>query len=446
MVPADSRRDLSDHGRVNHVRVLAIFAAILLLAACGPTANNVVTPNPASSRPSSAPTQPNTNPATPAASVSLDPGVVFQPLTDFQASDAYAVTGVTTTSNGLVAVGFTGYAGDDFYGRRQGLSWRSPDGLSWQQDAVDAALEFVEPQAVAALGADAYLLGYLSTCAETTGGDCTDSPDTGNVVLRSTGGGPWQRMPVSDELKFALIDGMVGLDDSVAMFGTRDDQDETPTVWQSTDGSNWSALTDLGGIDLIDSVVQRSGELIAFGTVFDEQLGDVRLAAGISSGGSFTRLDVPDAPGGVITDAVVAGDQVVGVGYIAHDIATASGVILASNDGRTWSQGSALDGTFDGGFPSDVFVVPSGYATLGYVTAGEDDSLQTARLWLSSDGLEWHLAGQLESAYTQFGGAAMGSAGLVVIVAHDDIYSYYGYGTPGGAIEAWLVPAAAFGE
>src|SRR4051794_1732481 len=131
--------------------VLTALAVVVLLAACGPTANAIRTPGPirtlapdngSGDGTVSGPVQS----VHPAGSGTPPPGGIAQRITGFPQGNAYEVTDATATSNGLVAVGFTG-TGQGYYGLRQGVVWRSSDGLTWQQ-TIDPALVDVSPSNV----------------------------------------------------------------------------------------------------------------------------------------------------------------------------------------------------------------------------------------------------------------------------------------------------------
>ena len=68
--------------------------------------------------------------------------------------------------------------------------------MSWQLSADPAFLE-VSPNGVVALGSDVYLYGDFSLCEYVTdeNQDCTEDPNAGTVIFKSSSGGPWQSSP-----------------------------------------------------------------------------------------------------------------------------------------------------------------------------------------------------------------------------------------------------------
>ena len=220
---------------------------MITTAGCGPTAEVIRPTEPAAA--SSLPTPPtSTQPATdaPSPAVASTPdasgtaetpatpttpgtaatptagsasGALAQPLSAFPAGDAFEVTDVVATPDGYVAVGFGSLDGAGYSGHRQGIVWRSSDGVTWQESR-DTALEDVTPRYVAAIAGDVYVAGEYSTCAIDE--DCEeDIPST--VVFRSASGGPVELLTVSPDINAAAFDGMTSAGSGLIAFGESGD-------------------------------------------------------------------------------------------------------------------------------------------------------------------------------------------------------------------------------
>ena len=160
-----------------------------------PTPLGLATPTPGSSGATPAPTNGPTS----------QPGEPFGPfatLDSFPASDAFEVTDVAVTPGGLIAVGFGGLNGADYYGLRQGIVWTSVDGMSWIE-SVDPSLVDVSPAFVVSKGSDLFMAGTLATCAQLDD-TCTDVPQAGYGIWRSTNGGAWQLLPQTPDMQNGL--------------------------------------------------------------------------------------------------------------------------------------------------------------------------------------------------------------------------------------------------
>ena len=449
MVPPDSRRDVPDHGRVNHIRLLTILAAGVC---CWPPA--VRPPTTSSRRHQCRPDasrrhSPAAAPATPAASVSLDPGVVFQPMTDFQTSDAYAVTGRHRNIEWSRRGRLQGLRGRRFLrppaGPQLALAGRShlAAGRGRPRARVRRAAERRRARVAMPI---CWATSRRAPRRPTSTAAIRPTPATSSCARLAAR--PWQRLPVSDEIKYALIDGMAALDGSVAMYRHA-----------RRPGRNRNHLAEHRRHQLVSA--GRSGwhrphrlRRRALGRADRLRVGLRRAAwrrsprrrhiqrrwlypPGRAGCAGWRHHRMPSRP--AIRSWASA--------TIAHDIATATGMILASSDGRTWSQGSAVDGTFDGGFPAHVFAVPSGYASSRLRHCGRGQH--------APDGPPM----ALERRPGMAPGGSIGKRIHPIRWSRDGLrwsrrhrrarrprIPIEGYGTPGGAIEAWLVPAAAFAE
>ena len=420
------------------MRVLPVLVVVVLAAAC--SSSPATSAPPGTRVPGAAPQPDGASFAAPSAGSAA--GVLnLVPLPNFPTAAAFEVTGVVYAGDSFVATGFGGYQGEDYFGRRQGLVWRSSDGQTWEPQAADPALEFVTPFATAALGSDVYVVGDLSACAQSVDDSCTDVPEAGTVIVRVPPSGPAERLALPEDLQQGLVDSMVALGTRLAVHGALDDANETVRLWLTSDGSSWSGTSDLSGIDPIATVgTLPNGKIVAFGSVYDDAIEDIQVVAGVSDDGQhFSRVSAPDIPGTYVSSVAQGANASVAVGDQSTD-QTNSGIAMFSSDGSSWELGAATDSTFDDGFPVKADPLPTGFVATGYSPEQQDYSVQWLRVWLSSDGRTWRLVGQATRPYTQFESSAVGPQGLVLFAADQpnlDIDSG-GDSTP----VAWFVPAS----
>jgi hypothetical protein len=361
----------------------------------------------------------------------------FARLTSFPADGAMAVTDVTTTPTGFVAVGFGGLnGGTSFYSVRQGIVWTSVDGVNWIE-WVDPTLANVEPLSVVARGSDLFMAGYLSACSGLDD-SCTDVPQTGNGIWQSANGGPWQLLAQDPEMQHGLVDEMFLAGDRLVVIGGAGEEEQS-TVWISQDGVSWTATTDLAGMDPIDSMAVGPAGFSAFGTIYDDAAFDVVLVAATSSDGAhFTTASAPQLLGTGIDDLVAGPAGMAGVGYHLTDLFDQSGAAVHSRDGVHWTESTNSDGTFDGSALQTVHALPAG----GYVAAGftqRDDEFGTldGAVWFSADGSDWVLIARLDAGFTALDASALGSTGVVIFASEqvdlpdDDI---------GSVVHGWFAP------
>jgi hypothetical protein len=458
----DTGADSGDHGLMHSpwrgARSVALLVAVGLLAACTarpapatlPAANGRTLPPAATPAAGSTPVPTLTacDPAAtpgPAASAPPSPSAgVLQPMVDFPAADAFEVTAVTSTPQGFLAVGFGPRPGEEYFGLRQGIVWSSCDGATWQR-SVDAALDFVTPDEVVAVGSDVFIIGTLTTCADNVEEECQDVAEAGTVVLRSSAGGPWQRLPQAPDMKLAFLEGAAAVGGRLATWGTADDEFLSSTLWLSSDGVAWTQTRDLAGMDPITALTDLDGGMLAFGNEFVEDLDDIQLMGATSPDGlRFTRVDAPPLLGGSV-DAVTAGPAGyvgVGVGYPDESELALKAVALHSADGRSWVETDAADGSFAGSELESVHALPNGYVAAGLVIDDEDFTVTIGRLWLSADGRSWRSAGDFGTTSTAFITSAMGPGALVVFSTDqeeteegDVTSSITGYMAPAGGLQ-----------
>lgn len=435
---------------------LVVLAAALI--GCGPTAEAIITPGPTAQAGSPAgPTAPTptdsgsgqppasaTPPATtgsPSAGPAASPaGSGFTRLAEFPAAGAYEVTGVTVTRAGFLAVGFGALPGEDYFGRRQGITWTSADGMSWLE-MVDPSLEFVTPLRIAARGNDAYMLGLLATCPQIFEDPCPETPEAGNGIWRSIAGGAWERLPVPPEMQLGLIDAITFVGDQLIVTGSAGDELQTSTVWRSADGASWSATSEVGGLDPVSAIGAGPSGLVAFGTSFVAELEHNLVTAATSpEGATFTPAVVPEVFDAAISSIVAGSNGLVAVGYGETDSLALVAIALHSVDGLAWAQATSSDGSFDDGGLVEVHALDAGYFAIGFEPDPDDFLIQTGATWYSADGLTWQSHILLDGTFTQFSASALGPGGLVIFTADQEEFDDE---TVNSVINAWFAPTAA---
>jgi hypothetical protein len=423
--------------------VLAAAAVLVLAGACGPTASAI---HPTPPLRTLAPQNPGdvSGPVAiqsivPAGSGTPPPGGIAQRLTGFQQGNAYEVTDVAATPNGMIAVGFTG-TGQGYYGLRQGVVWRSADGLTWEQ-TTDPAFVDVSPANVVPIGDSVYLFGDYETCSEEAD-ECSADDNSGTVVFKSTNGGAWEQLAQTQDITLSSFDGVSAWDNTLVAWGTGNDDNASTTVWTSTDGLTWTATTDLAGLDPVDTVAGGGQGLIAFGEKYDDTIEDSQLVAATSTDGiHFAPVTVPPVTGGSIVDAATGPGGFAGVGYAESDDFSSLAMTVASADGSTWTQTNAPDNSFDNAILNDIHTTPSGYVAVGSTLDDEDMTYQTGRLWASADGKTWRSLGTFGGAFSQYGASAMAPGGLVVFTEDEQDSNDEGTDV-NSTLYGWYIPNA----
>jgi len=175
------------------------------------------------------------------------------------------------------------------------------------------------------------------------------------------------------------------------------------------------------------------------GTRYLPDVEDVSLGGATSTDG--IHFDPSTVPGltAVSVDSMAAGPAgLVAVGYTFGNDALSEGLALQSPDGLSWSQGSASDGSFDGGLLIEVHPTADGYVATGYVPDPEDYGIQTGWLWASADGQAWRGLGQIGDPFSQYGATAVGPPGLIFFsAAQEDTGDDLGVDSK---INSWFVP------
>ena len=436
-------------------KVIALFAVLLVAAACGPTAQALhpTLPPRAGGTPGTpvfpAPPSAVVGPPAPATSTSpavlpsapsggsaspLPPGI-GQQIANFPQADAYQVSGVVPIGDGFLAVGYGPLPGHPDSDLDQALIWTSPDGMTWRVSA-DPALTGFTPDGVVTVGSDIYAYGDLTTCDSATDPSC---PDSTTAIFKSSNGSGWEQLQQPADIQQAIFDRVVGANGLLVAWGSAADQDETTTLWTSSDGIAWTSATDLAGMDELDSATAGGPGLLAFGMRTDQQSdAEALLGATSSDGVHFTAANTPNVPDGEIDDIVQGVPGYVGVGYGDSDVNPTLALAVASADGLTWVQATTSDNSFENAYMSNVYPDSSGYVAVGSTLDENDPDYQTLRAWTSADGHSWRTVGAVGAPYTDFGASALGSHGLIAITETEN-------DTEDGSdvvstLDAWFVP------
>jgi hypothetical protein len=423
----------------------------LFVVACGPTAQVVTSPTappvdsasptlPPDASPLSLSTPTPVGPPPPSVPTPGSPNTPFGPfarLDSFPADGALAVTDVSVTPGGFVAVGFGGLNGAaSYYSVRQGIVWASVDGSNWIE-SVDPSLVNVEPISVVSRGIDLFMAGYISACS---GLDdiCTDVPQAGYGIWRSTNGGTWQLLAQNPDMQGGYVGDMFLAGDRLVVIGGAGDEEQA-TVWLSQDGVTWTSTTDLAGMESVTSMAVGPTGFSAFGTIYDDAAFDVVAVAATSTDGAhFTTASAPQLVGSGI-DALAAGPAgMAGVGYHLTDLFDQFGVALHSTDGVAWAESTNNDGTSAGAALQTVHALPAGgYVSVGYTQRDDELATLDGAVWFSIDGSDWALITRLDGGFSTLDASAVGSTGAVIFASEqvdlpdDDV---------GSVVHAWFAP------
>ena len=424
---------------MGRLTALVAIGALVALSGCSGASSPSPTPAPTlgpDRPPSAGPT--GGGPSTPPASGG--PGAVFAALPEFPAEGAYEITGATSTASGLLAVGYGPQAGEDFFGLRQGIAWRSTDGVTWEANPAPE-LAGVTPALVASIGSVDYLAGLLSACPQFSEEECEELPDAGYSIWRSTEGGEWEVLPQLPAMQQAIsLDEMVALGDSLVVSGSAGDDGETATVWMSPDGVEWAETTDLAGLDPISALAAGDAGLVAFGTHFSADQENVLVRAASSADGvSFSPASVPELTNASIDSAAAGSGGFVGVGYGETEDLLLTGTALYSADGLSWVQSSASDGSLAASAVVAAHGLPDGFVALGFTPHADDLSTQDGHSWISADGRTWKTLAPFGDSFSLLTASALGSAGLVVFTVNQEETEEAVTSTVG----AWFAPISA---
>ncbi len=426
----------------------AVASLLACLAACGAPVPSS-SPGPPIPSGESSPTAPpavGTIAPTSTASSSQSPSAPtplgWQPLEDFPAEGAIEVASVTTWAGGFVAVGSAPAEGEDIFGLRQGVVWRSAHGRTWER-STDEVFANASLLHVVATADAAYVFGFYSICPLLTEG-CDDAPDAGIAVWRSTDDAAtaWERVPQPVEMREALLDGVATAHDSIIAYGSSGN-DLSAGMWASSDGRDWESVGDLVGMDPVSAVVAGPSGFAAFGTRYVVESDTTRTVAGYSADGrELSSADISEELDAVIEDVAYGDQGFIAVGTQDDPRQGLSPVVLRSGDGMSWTPIEPSASFARTGFHA-VHVLPDGFVVIGFARIGAEGEREQARTWQSSDGLIWHQALPLDGAYREFKSSAIAPTGVVAFaVDFEDEFD------PAAAslIRAWYAPLPAAGS
>jgi hypothetical protein len=406
-------------------RLIQASAAVLLLAAVGCTApapaeptgpmptpaapTDPAQPTSAGPSPESTPTEEATDAATsPPASPSPVPAAGWQELAGFPGADALVVGAAAATSGGLVAVGAEPAAGEDLDGVRQGIVWRSGDGLAWDREA-DATFHGTTLDGVVELGGTLFVFGFRDLCGALDE-ECPPA-DTGYAGWRESAGG-WQQLSLPSTMRSGVVDGIALAGDQIVARGTYGDDIE-PHIWLSADGDRWTSLGDLGGLEYVAEVAALEGAVIALGTSYDFDTDTIATRAAISFDGSAFEQATIDAAASATIEGIAAGPAgLLAVGNVVPADQPDSGVVvLLSANGREWRVLPAE--AFAGASVWAAHSLASGYLVLGSQVVPGTGGLSTGRAWWSADAATWVTLAGLEGPLSELTATAVGPSGVV---------------------------------
>ena len=366
-------------------------------------------------------------------------GALWQPLSDFPWGSALEVRAAAATPDGFVAVGYGPMPGETSFGRRQGIVWRSADGLTWQQ-TVEPAFQLVTPEDITAFGDSLFVLGRISACPDITDETCVEVPEAGYAVWRSTSGGPWERLAQQPSMQAGLVDDLLAGHDHLAAFGSAGANDETTTAWFSTDGATWTETTDIPEMAPISAVAEGPAGFVAFGTQLIPDMQDVQLRVAVSADYShFAPAPAPTLQGMSITDVSAGDNGMAAVGYGDVGESGQASVALWSADGASWTQAADTDGSLASGAMERVHSLPGGrFVALGFTPETGDLGRLTGQSWFSADGQSWRSLEPMGGSFDLIETSALGVSGLVVFaVAQDNIDEE----NIASTISGWFAPA-----
>jgi hypothetical protein len=284
------------------------------------------------------------------------------------------------------------------------------------------------------------MAGDLATCSPLAE-KCTDVPQAGNGIWKSTNGGAWELLPQAPDMQQGYLDNMFLAGDRLVVFGGAGESEDT-TVWMSQDGVSWTSTTDLGGMDPVTSMAVGPAGFSAFGTIFDDAAFDVVLVATTSTDGvHFTPATAPQRDGSGIDALAVGPAGMAGVGYHTSPAFDIDGVAVHSTDGVTWTQGTNNDGSFAGsGLQTIHALAGGGDEALGYTPRNDEFSLEDGAAWFSADGVDWKLIARLDGGFSTLNAAELGPTGIIAFAAEQ---TDLGDDSVGSTVHAWFAPLAA---
>jgi hypothetical protein len=357
------------------------------------------------------------SPAAATSSLATAGSDTWQQLTDFPASDAFDVTSVTADGTGFLAVGYGQMPDEGYYGRHQGIVWRSSDGHSWTAEA-DPAFQYTTPEKVLSLGDSAYIFGSIAMCdALFADEDCVEPAESGWAVWRSTAGAAWERLPQLKEMQLGSVDGAAATENALVALGWTGD-DAEPVVWTSADGVSWTSIRELPQMTQVTAAGAAADGLVAFGNKYSEELDDLELVGALAADSvHFTSVAAPTLSGTTMRSLARGANAAIAGGETEDEDLNTTAVVLSSADGATWTQAAASDGTFSDSAIAFVHSLDTGFAAIGTMATGDAFDSVTGRSWFSSDGQSWRLLAPFGGEFSLLDASAAGAPGVVAFTA-----------------------------
>ncbi len=280
----------------------------------------------------------------------------------------------------IIAVGYRASGRGNF----DAAIWRSVDGMKWQAERPN---DFKAAGNQVARGVVAWGSGFV-----VVGSDRVDGRSD-VAVWRSTDGGlTWENVdmtylasPHDQEMRRVAV---IGSDLVAVGFDTADGRSDA-AVWTSSDGLDWREATAevLGGKgDQEARTLALSGDtLVIAGS--STVAGNRDAAVWVRANGTWTSSTSASlkGPGDQHIDDVIAG----GPGFIATGRDGSTAAIWVSSDGLNWDLAGGGDTVFGGAGSREIFAVAPGGP--GYVAIGTKTlkGVSTGAVWTSIDGTTW---------------------------------------------------------
>lgn len=270
---------------------------------------------------------------------------------------------------GLVAVG--GGSSDTEAGRA--TIWTSVDGGAWEAVALEGAAASGRLNSVTAGGP-----GFVAV-----GGECC--PDRA-AVWTSEDGLSWQRVEEQESFQGALMTSATAWAGGLVAVGCVVDLECTGTaIWTSGNGTEWERVslgTEIGAAYLGD-ITASGAVLVAVGATDRDQPGPPAIFVSLDAQ-AWTRADVPSVA--ISLSSVTAGPE--GIVAVGTSFDEESGqlvsLVLTSPDGATWA--AVTSDTFARADAEDIVLGTGGYVMSGRLNRGK---VGIAAAWHSTDGRTW---------------------------------------------------------
>ena len=420
------------------MRVAAVLLLVLVAAACAgegavsPSELASAAPSPMAATPSTSPSQsssptPSYSPATAA--------VHWEQITSVDAPDPFG--------DRRLLAGFDG--GYVALQRSPPAAWFSPDGTTWTRSALKALEGFAgSADAIASDGASILVGGDYSPCTRRQYSDdpfreCRSRP----VSWISSDGLEWRTSdpwdgPNGEEGRSGSLFGTVwsvptGGWDAGQLFDPSDESDDFPAggpaLWHSSDGIDWTQLTDRPGEDIqcgtfgvtesFDAAADATGRRVAATGAYEECPYPVFTS---SDGTTYEKVDTFPTEGQTYMTVVLPPAEGLPWRLFGGTEATGTARAWSSHDLSAWS---TTELTGEGRQAAVVIAAdhqPGRDVAVGFAA-------QKGMTWVSEDGVTWLRA---MDATTEIETLAFGPAGTLGLVG-----TWSGDGSEVTGFEVW---------